>query len=97
MEKSVGLCDISLPSIAGRCFDIAFSKSLTEVASVAPSGTVKLDLDISRSIGDIAAAGFDEDFRLASSSLSLVSSSSIVCFRFLSLRAGIGDVFSVVV
>lgn len=70
---------------------MAFSKSLTDVASVAPSGIDKLVLVMSRSTGDIAAPGLDEDFRLSSSRS---SSSSVVCFRFFSLLAGIGEVLS---
>lgn len=98
MEKSVGLCDISFPSKAtdGKCFDMAFSRSLTDVASDPPSGIVKFVFEMSLSAGDIAAPGLEEDFRL-SSSLSVSSSQSVVCFRFFSLLAGIGEVLSVFV
>lgn len=98
MEKSVGLCEISFPSNAaeGKCFDIAFSKSLTDVASGVPSGILSVVFAASLSTGETAAPGFEDDFLLVSSSLSLFSSSqSVVCFRFFSLLAGIGDVLSV--
>lgn len=93
MEKSVGRWEISFPSSDGRCLDMAFSRSLTDVASEV-SGIIELDnvLVMSRSEGTVAA-GFDVLFRL-SSSLSGSSSQSVVCFRFFILLAGIGDVLS---
>lgn len=94
VEKSVGLCAISFPSSAGKCFDMAFSKSRTEVASVAPSGIVRLVFERSLSAGDMVATGLGLDF-LRSSSLS--SSSQSACFRFFCLLAGIGEVRSGVV